>query len=96
VAYPDVAIGPLLFFKRIKANLFYDVTRLNSDLINAFNGVANTRLMQSTGVELTFNVRALRLLEIDMGVRYSYLLDANIFGISNPHKFDFLLFSIGI
>ncbi|WP_299461927.1 hypothetical protein [uncultured Microscilla sp.] len=96
IAYPDVAIGPLLFFKRIKANLFYDVTRLNSDLIDAFNGVANTRLMQSTGVELTFNVRALRLLEIDMGVRYSYLLDADIFGIANPHKFDFLLFSIGI
>lgn len=94
--YPDLPIASLLFIKRIKANLFYDFTGLNSNLIDAFSRSPSTRFMRSTGVELTFDVRAVRLLEIDLGVRYSYLLDANLFGIASPHKFDFLLLRIGI
>lgn len=91
LAYPDMSIGSLLFIKRIKANLFYDITNLKSDTFGS-----GSSFMRSTGVELTFNVRALRLLEVDLGVRYSYLLDATFWGIANPHKFDFMLLSIGI
>ena len=94
--YPDLPLSSLLFIKRIKANLFYDFTGLNSSLIDRISAVQGTRFMRSAGVELTFDVRAVRLLEIDLGFRWSYLLDAESFGITNPNKFDFLLLRIGI
>ncbi len=87
--YPDLSIGPLAFVKRVKANVFYDhgLRKLNfpfevQDVIN------------STGFELTFDFRAFRLLEIDIGVRYSYLLNKNFAPAQQQHQFDFLLLSI--
>lgn len=94
--YPDLPLSSLLFIKRIKANLFYDFTGLNSSLIDRISAVRGTRFMRSVGVELTFDIRAIRLLEADLGFRWSYLLDADSFGITNPNKFDFLLLRIGI
>ena len=88
--YPDLPLTSLLFIKRIKANLFYDFTALNSETFG--NG---TVFMRSAGVELTFDIRAFRLLEVDLGVRYSYLLDGGFFGL-NPNVFDFMLLRIGI
>ncbi|HAS47635.1 MAG TPA: hypothetical protein DCS93_44570 [Microscillaceae bacterium] len=94
--YPDLPLSSLLFIKRIKANLFYDFTSLSSSLIDRISAVQGARFMRSAGVELTFDVRAARLLEIDLGFRWSYLLDASTFGLTNPNKFDFLLLRIGI
>ena len=52
------------------------------------------RNINSTGVELRFDFRAFRLLEIDAGVRYSYLLNENLAPNGNVHQFDFLVISI--
>ena len=94
--YPDLPLSSLLFIKRIKANLFYDFTSLRSSLIDRISSVQGPRFMRSAGVELTFDIRTIRLLEVDLGFRWSYMLDANAFGIANPNKFDFLLLRIGI
>ena len=93
--YPDLALGPFAFIKRVKVNFFFDYTNFK---LSSWQEYAGFRIfssfLRSTGAELTFDVRAFRLLEVDLGVRYSYLLDA--FSGVNPHQFDFLLLSIGI
>lgn len=89
LAYPDWALGPVAFLKRIKANAFFDIGRVEWEF--PFDVQRN---INSTGVELRFDFRAFRLLEIDAGVRYSYLLNENLAPNGNPHQFDFLVISI--
>ncbi len=88
--YPDKAIGPFAFIKRIKANMFYDYgnMKLNS---GPFSSSEN---MQSLGLELGLDFRAFRLVEVDMGLRYSYLLNPEVVGNPSPHQFDFFVISI--
>jgi hypothetical protein len=90
--YPDMAIGSLAFVKRVKANLFYDYAQARTYDTSFFT--VNDAMI-STGVELTFDVRFLRLVEADLGFRYSYLLSAKYAG-GQPHQFQFLLFRLGI
>lgn len=83
LAYPDLPIGPLAFVKRIKLNGFIDYGQLNF-----------SQDIYSAGAELRFDVRFLRLLEVDFGVRYSYLMNADYAPNGQQHQFDFLLISI--
>lgn len=83
LAYPDLPIGPLAFVKRVKLNVFGDYGRRN--FLDDFSSI---------GAELRFDVRFLRLVEVDFGVRYSYLLDPVYSPNGRAHQFDFLLISI--
>jgi hypothetical protein len=67
--YPDLAIGPVAFFKRFRGNLFYDYSegRLLS---------LDTQL-RSYGIELVADFRLVRLAEIGAGVRLGRKIDAN-------------------
>ncbi|MCB9274613.1 MAG: PD40 domain-containing protein [Lewinellaceae bacterium] len=87
--YPDWALSGLAFLKRVKANVFYDRAWLS-----AGPPFTNSWIQHSTGVELTFDIRALRLLEVDFGVRYSYVLGNDFLPEGGRHQFDFLLLSI--
>lgn len=107
IMYPDLPLGPFLFIKRIKANLFYDFSQIFRDEFNVrditpitavtFSGrfLADQTVLRSVGAEITFDVRFMRSLELNTGFRYSYLLDAQT-GISNRSQFDFLLISISL
>ena len=102
ICYPDLAIGPLFFIKRIKANLFYDYARLvlNNTVIDdltpltsvTFNGSVPYAedIYESVGVELTLDVRTLRLVDFDLGMRFSYPLKTNDYS----SKVEFILTSI--
>ncbi len=64
-AYPDLSFGPLVYLKRLKANLFYD------------GGIATTHgqslKLQSTGVEITSDLHLLRFIfPVDIGFRFGY------------------------
>jgi Tol biopolymer transport system component len=64
-AYPDFAVGPLVYLKRLKANLFYD------------GGIGTThgesQKLQSTGVEITSDLHILRFVfPVDIGFRFGY------------------------
>jgi Tol biopolymer transport system component len=100
--YPDLAGGPVIFLKRIKSNLFLDysvatientpfdeLTALTSITIN---GLIPQReeIFSSVGAELTFDFRLLRGADVDMGVRYSYLLNAT----TDVHQFDVIISSL--
>jgi hypothetical protein len=102
IFYPDLAIGPLFFIKRIKANLFYDHSRviLNNTSIGdltplspvTFNGSVPYAedVYESAGIELTFDVRTLRLIDFDLGVRFSYPLNTTVYS----QKVEFIVTSI--
>ena len=66
--YPDLKIGSLLYFQRIKANLFYDYA------IGKTNSI--TTNYRSTGIELTSDMNIIRFLfPIDAGARATYIPD---------------------
>ncbi len=68
VADPDWALGPVLYLKRIRANLFFDYGR-GSNRQHAF-------LYRSAGAELTFESHFFSLpVPIEPGLRYVYCVD---------------------
>jgi hypothetical protein len=104
--YPDLAVGPFAFIKRINTNLFFDIATAEIDEIFAAEALNNTSFTnlrgsieksstnyRSLGAELTFEFRAFRLLDVELGARYSRLLDP--LSNQNANQFDFLVIRIG-
>jgi len=65
VAYPDISLGPVMYLKRLKANLFYD------------GGLGSTHgqdtKLQSTGIEITSDLHVFRFIfPLDIGFRIGY------------------------
>jgi hypothetical protein len=79
--YPDLNIGPLVNFQRVRTNFFMDY---GFGRLGLFNG--NNQSYLSVGGEMKFDINILRLLpQMDIGFRYSY-------GISpSATKFEFLI-----
>ncbi|RFS20588.1 hypothetical protein DVR12_18675 [Chitinophaga silvatica] len=69
IAYPDWGFAQLLYFKRIRANLFYDYSKTNFTLNNTRNQYS------STGGELYLDTMIGNTLPFSCGVRVSYLFD---------------------
>jgi len=68
IAYPDWSIGPVIYMKRIRANLFYDYAF-------GWNGGVQ-RTYTSFGADLLTEVHVLRFLApMEFGVRGAYLPD---------------------
>lgn len=64
--YPDWAMGRLAYFKRFKANIFYDNAIADSD--------ADQAHLVSTGIELTTDMHLFRFLfPLDLGARIGYV-----------------------
>lgn len=85
VWYPDVAIGPLVNFQRIRANAFVDYGYGSSTSGN--NPVSQTYL--SVGGEVRVDLNVMRLLnQFNLGFRYSYGIQPS------ATRFEFLLGTI--
>lgn len=87
--YPDLALGPLAFFKRVSTHFFYDTAKIT--LEEPFN---QKNWIRSAGVELIFDVRVIRLLDVRAGFRYSYALDSEWTANQKNHQFDFFILGI--
>jgi hypothetical protein len=74
--YPDAGLGNVVYFLRVRANTWFDVTGLKS--LRA----GTTTMLRSTGVEIYFDTRWWNEQPISFGIRYSRLLDADEF--QNP------------
>ena len=74
--YPDFGVAHIVYFRRLRANLFYDDMFLKSlrtgKIIN----------LRSTGIELNVDTRWWNQQPVSFGVRYSRLLDTKKF--TNP------------
>ncbi len=98
LVYPDLKLGSLVYLNRIKLNGFFDAAIVNFNSIYPpfQRTIIRVDYMRSMGFDLTFDTKILRLLELEIGVRYSYLLDYRLVGQKIPHNFQFLFLGVGI
>lgn len=75
--YPDWGFGNILYFLRVRSNLFYDYTRVYSRTKSV------TREQRSVGGEIYFDTKWWNALPVSLGFRVSRLLD-NDFSGSRP------------
>lgn len=69
VWYPDVAIGPLLNFKRIRSTLFYDYGFGDQVLYST----RRNETYASVGIDMNFDLNIMRFLQdVDLGFRVTY------------------------
>ncbi|MDB5262273.1 MAG: hypothetical protein JWQ14_1554 [Adhaeribacter sp.] len=75
VWYPDIALGPFLYFQRLKSNIFYDYGR--GERFDRQNQLNRNYTYQSVGLELTtdFNFMRLQGVLFESGVRVLYRPD---------------------
>jgi hypothetical protein len=85
--YPDWGFGNMVYFLRIRGNVFYDYSRV-ADYNNARQKVK--RSFQSYGSEIFFDTRWWNQLPISFGFRYSRLINRDIDG-RGPNQFEFIL-----
>ncbi len=79
LSYPDFSLGPFIYIKRIKLNLFYDHAygyNVRENLESANNNY--TGIYNSIGAELTSDLNIIRFIfPFDAGIRCSYLPGKN-------------------
>jgi len=83
LCYPDFGIGGLVYFNRIRANLFYDYTKINDSRI-----IAQELSFKSTGAEIYFDTKWWNEFAITIGVQYSHLLDRDLFTGKDPNRWS--------
>ena len=84
LVYPDWGFGNLVYFLRIRANLFYDFTQTKS------LRTGNRYNFASTGVEIFFDTKWWNQQPVSLGIRYSRLLNDDFKGKS-PNQFEIVL-----
>ncbi|MFM7839759.1 MAG: hypothetical protein ACKO6K_09340, partial [Chitinophagaceae bacterium] len=87
LAYPDWGMAQLVYFLRIRTNVFYDQT-------HTVDPIANRRkqgqLFRTAGVELHFDTKWWNQVPVSFGLRYARLLDAARQN-SGPNQWEFIL-----
>ena len=85
--YPDWGIGNILYFMRIRANLYYDYTQAMDFYTN---GATYNGLYRSYGAEVYFDTKWWNQLPISFGIRYSRLIDPDYEG-RGPNQWELIL-----
>ena len=87
IFYPDISLGSLAYFKRLKAALFFDYGQ------GSYQNTANQEIFQeqeSVGLDLSTDLHFLRhTAAFNIGIRSAYLL-------STQGMYYELLFSVGL
>jgi hypothetical protein len=84
LAYPDWGFGGIVYFLRVRSNLFYDYTK------GYFKNRLTTVDLRSTGAELFFDTKWWNQLPVSFGIRYSYLIDGDRLGL-NKHQWELII-----
>jgi hypothetical protein len=88
IAFPDKGFADIFYLLRVRANLFFDDTRVN-DFDAAKN--AYSQEFRSTGTEITFDTKWWNEVNVSFGIRYSRLLDKDIFGGKGHDRWEIIL-----
>ncbi|HZG23246.1 MAG TPA: hypothetical protein VEZ17_01640, partial [Chitinophagaceae bacterium] len=84
LCYPDAGFGNMIYLLRLRANLFYDHTVLRDSRLNSAT-------FRSVGTEVFFDTKWWNQLPLSLGLRYSYLLNKDLFGARGSNRFEFVL-----
>jgi hypothetical protein len=74
LVYPDWGFANILYFQRIRANVFYDHTVARARV----NSVLTDILSRSTGAEVYFDTKWWNSFPVSIGVRFAHLLDTDL------------------
>jgi hypothetical protein len=85
--YPDAGFGNILFFQRISANVFFDYTSAKARQ----NYVLREIINRSMGAEIYFDTKIWNALPVNLGVRYSYLLDTDLRNPAVKNRWEIIL-----
>jgi len=85
--YPDWGFANLIYFLRIRANVFYDQTEVPN---YATNGPGVQSQYRSVGLEIYLDTQWWNELPLSFGIRYSRLLDPD-YGGRGPNQWEFIL-----
>ena len=83
--YPEWGFGNIVYFKRIRANGFYDYTQVKS------LQSGNRFFFKTTGAELFFDTKWWNQQDVSFGIRYSRLLDYKTLRINQPNQWEIIL-----
>ena len=86
--YPDAGFGNIVYLLRVRADLFFDNTQAR-DFFN--NGNRFEAGFRSTGVEITFDTKWWNEGAASVGIRYSRLLDDDLFGGTGRNRWEIIL-----
>ena len=84
IAYPDFGFGGIIYFKRVRTNLFADISQLGFKTGNI--------PMNSVGVELLFDIELLNIESFSFGLRWSHRLQADPANPNDPSRNRFGVF----
>ena len=82
--YPDWGFGNIVYFTRIRANVFYDYTDLKSLRYQTHYQ------LRSYGTEIYFDTKWWNQQPLQFGIRYSRLIDSKLVG-QQPNQWEFIL-----
>jgi len=91
LCYPDKSLGNLFYLKRIRANIFYDFSHIQSSIYNNYQPVGTyTQNLSSAGMEIMADGNIFRLLPIpvSIGFRTIYLPETSSFRIDGLMSFN--------
>ena len=87
LVYPDWGIANIVYFLRVRANLYYDYTKV---LDFYTDGSPYHGMFRSYGTEIFFDTKWWNQLPISFGIRYSRLQDPDFEG-RGPNQWEFIL-----
>lgn len=86
--YPDWGFGNIIFFQRVRANVFYDHTIATA----RFNdGSLRNIKNRSAGAELYFDTKIWNELQATIGIRFSHLMDVNLRSPSVTNRWEIII-----
>ncbi|MBS7563392.1 hypothetical protein KHS38_03160 [Mucilaginibacter sp. Bleaf8] len=88
IAYPDAGVANLIYLLRLRGAVFYDYTH-GRDFYT--NGTVFKADFRSVGGELYFDTKWFNENPITFGLRYTHLLDRDIFGGNGQNRVTLIL-----
>jgi hypothetical protein len=85
VLYPDWGFGGILYLQRIRANAFYDFSRVYS------KDKTVSRDLRSVGGEIYADTRWWNQYALSFGIRFSHLLDRDVVGAVQSNVLEIIL-----
>jgi hypothetical protein len=86
LVYPDWGFWGVLYFYRLRSNVFYDYSRAHFTISST--NTKSIQLYNSVGGELIVDSRVLNLYDFSLGFRYSYLLNEDPQQENLKHSFE--------
>lgn len=86
--YPETGAANIVYLLRVRMNMFYDRT-----LVKSFTktGKKWNENFNSTGIEMFFDTRWWNQTPVSFGLRYSKLLDQDVFGSAGRNRWELIL-----